>query len=338
MQASACIRNLVVGRWLMLGVWAGVCLTGCGGSAWARGYLVQPASVPVRAFPNVWVLRGESMLEDRIAERFAAHVGASGRTRVEMISRHQWEESRRAGKMRPATVVVMFRLGVDEEMHSRWATRPESICNAWGCYTVQRSYVYEVPTVTGKLVLIVYDAKSGRRLQRLTLRTMGKSTSRQRAREHVADTLARRAQALTSQRKRMIEVELIDVDLPQTRRALDLMRAGRWLQGREVLEQLERGGRLVWLPAVKRARVYYNLGQARRFGRRRAEDELHGLRTAEQALRQAQRLDPQPRYARAIHALSRQVHSAQIVLDQRTAAEHNLRLESQLALPSPPPS
>jgi hypothetical protein len=88
-----------------------------------------------------------------------------------------------------------------------------------------------------------------------------------------------------------------------------------------------------WEP-VDRARVYYDLGQVRRFDPDTMGDVDRHFAAARAALEMANQLDPSRRYARALRDLDDH-RRASLLLDQQQEAAERYRED---AVPAAPPS
>lgn len=302
-------------------------VAGCAGTVTATGRVQEPAAVPVRAFPRIWLLEGELPVERELVRRLAEHLERSDKASVEIITRGQWADRRARGGVPRATVVVRLHLDVDEQMDTRWTRRPDTICDAMGCYTVNRSYPYDMPTLQAQLVVTVYAGRSAQRLQRARATTESQEghsydTMRERARRE----LAQRLEEMVDHRRRAVQVELLETDHPPVKRALALAAEGSWRKARRILERFAQRAELQQLDPSERARVLYNLGQARRFGTRAHEEPRRRLQAAQQALREAAELDDDDRYATALKAAARDLRNAELIREQRQAARYNFSL------------
>src|SRR5690606_33528910 len=130
----------------------------------------------------------------------------------------------------------------------------------------------------------------------------------------VVERLVTRAQRLIDQRTESVEVHLEEVEAEEVVAALERIRVGDWTRGREALERYVEGAGFAAQPDEVRARVLYDLGQARRFDTT-IEAERRFARAGE-AMRAAVRLRPQSRYATALAELAAHRRSRAMVLEQ----------------------
>lgn len=299
-----------------------------------------PATVPLRTFPRVVVTSGHDALEITLAQELVGHLHAD--TRVQRIDRDQLETMRRAGQIPSATLVVMIEVDTEEGMEVETTSRQETVCGPNGCYRRTRYDNFDVPTLKATTTLTVYEGPTARVLQRATLeaKERGREYDAMRARilEHFLVDLKR----LVDSRPERVEVRLLPVDLPGVAEALELIALGKWRDGRLGLERAARSGAVGALEQGQRARLFYDLGVARRFDPVSAErdSEAH-FEAAETAFRKAIDLDPRPRYADALAQLREHRRATTEVARQREATERNFALEEQrdpaAEVPPPPP-
>lgn len=303
--------------------------------------VVTPAAIPVRAFPRIWIAAGALDTDRALADQLAEHIRRNSRSSVRRVPLDPLERQRAAGEIPQATVVVMLESDFDETLRTAWTTRPETVCGPFGCYTSQRPYSFEVPTIIGELVLTVYDGPTARVLQRMTVRTRVEGAGYEDLRPRAIDNLARRMRQLVDRRSRTLEVELWPVDLPVVRAAIAKIEAGHWRAGRRALERFARTAEMHRLEPEDRARVLYDIAQARRFDESFERTPILRLERAERVLRHALELDPEEdQFVRALAELAEQRRDEELLREQREATEHNFRLGTPAApgVPEPPAS
>ena len=313
--------------------------------ACARGPVVSatyevPATVPLRSFPRVVVTSGHDTLEITMAQELVGHLDAD--IQVQRVDRDRLEQLRRAGQIPSATLVVMIELRTREGIDVQTTSRQETVCGPNGCYRRTRYDEYDVPTLEATTTVTVYEGPTARVLQRATLeaKERGREYDAMRARilEHFLTDLKR----LVDSRAERVEVRLLPVDLPGVAEALEQIALGKWREGRLVLERAARSDAAGALERGDRARLFYDLGVARRFDPLSAErDSDAHFDAAERALRQAIDLDPRPRYADALAQLREHRRATNEISRQREATERNFALEQQRdpdsSVPAPPP-
>lgn len=314
---------------------------GCGGTIGAEARVMQPAVVPVRAFPRVLVASGHLSEEIAVIDALARHLRRGRHVDARRLHVSELEPLREAGRIRPATAVIIATVVMTERMRPEWTTRPEVVCgpSPGPCYETSRPHLYDVPTLAGRLHLTVYDGPTARVMQRVVVRSADEGRDYESMRRTVLSRLIRRAKQLVDQRVLRREVDLLSVDDEGAARALGRIEAGDWHGGRIALERIAASPRAARLPPTERARLLYDLGQARRFDAGAHDLDDARFVAAEQALREAMRLDPQRIYARALGELAAHRRAVALVREQREAARYNFEIGRELPrVPQPPPS
>lgn len=300
-----------------------ILLAGCSHALTVRGTVVQPAQVPVRAFPNILVTGDASPEGQHLADVMARHL-AGGRSHVQRLDAGEIRVRRVAREIPPATVVVQIAVELLRRGRPEWGRQDELDCGPLGCVESRHPYVRDVPVVVGHLVVTVVDGPSGGTLQREELTEEESGVDLLGMRLRVLERLAKRIRELVDQRAEAVTVELHPVDHPTVRAALEDIRAGAWRDGRIRLERLVESEAFDELSREQQALVLYDLGQCRRFDRSLPPD--HRFESAAEALRAAVRLRPEPRFAAALGELSAHRHSRDMVLEQHAAMAHNFRI------------
>lgn len=301
------------------------------------GRVVHPAQVPLRAFPRVLVVAPPDDESVQLAERLARHLdGGSAEVRRESVA--AVETLRARGALGPGTVVVSVRAALARDDRPAWGRRDVLECGPLGCIESQRPIVADVPVVVGRLRLTVTDGPRGNPLQRAAFEEEEAGPDVLGARLRVLERLGERMTALVDPRSERVTIELVPVEVPAVRRALALVAQGEWAHGAAMLARFTRSRRFAALPPAERARVLYDLGQARRFDPSLPPDERFA--SAAEALRRAVRLVPDARYAAAIAELDAQRRSGAALRAQEEARTHNFRLArgGGEAIPEPPAS
>lgn len=319
---------------------------GCGHSTTVRGSVVYPAAIPVRVFPRILVAGGDDPADRELVGALTAHLRGEGRSRVRSVSVDELEPMRRAGRIRAPSVVLLLESRLRERTQVRWITQPETVCGPIGCFSQNRSRMVDVPVVEGRVSVTVYEGPTARVLQRATVHARGEGRDFLLMRRQVTWELGQRLSRMVDQRRDHLDVVLLAVGLPGVDAAIEAIDGGDWTAGREALERLADSAAGRALEPEDRARLLYDLGQARRFDPATLADTASHFGRAEEALREAVRLDPAPRYAEALRAA--RAHHRQVVLvrEQRAAAAHNFALRPRPAaaevapigdIPAPPP-
>src|SRR5688572_1775639 len=114
----------------------------------AEARVLQPAVMPVRAFPRVWVAGGHLEDEVVVVDALARHLRAAGHVEARRMHVGDLEPLRAARRIPAATVVILVDLTLTERNRPEWTTRPEMVCGPSGtCYETHRPYLYDVPTL-----------------------------------------------------------------------------------------------------------------------------------------------------------------------------------------------
>jgi len=318
-----------------------VCGAACGGALEVTAHVVTPAAMPVRAFPHIWVAPGVLESDAMLADALVAHLREGGRSTVRRVELERLEPLRAAGRIPAASVVVQLESDFDEEMRTQWSSRPETQCGPLGCYTTQRPFSYDVPTLDAKVVLTVFDGPTARVLQRLVVRSALAGSSYETLHAQSMHNLVARLEELVDARARDLPVELLAISAPAVRAALADIGAGRWRRGRLGLEHFARTDDMHRLEPEERARVLYDIAQARRFDLTFETSVSSRLARAERVLRSAIDLDSEEGlFMRALAELGEQRRDEALLREQREAADHNFRLGAAPGgdVPPPPPS
>lgn len=298
-----------------------------------QGEVLQPAQVPVRAFPHILVTAPADAESQELARAVARHL-ALGRSEVEQLAPEAIEAARDDGRIERTTVVVELQSTLSRVDQPAWAQSDGLDCGPVGCMDPGHSGMRDVPVLTGNVLVIVWEGASGRALQRVEIAEEESGGDLMGMRLRVLERLVQRTLALLDQRIELVPVHLYPVAHAEVQRALDAVRAGRWGEGRRHLEALVRSPGFRALPADQRALVLYDLGQTRRFDATvPAEQRFAG---AMRALRAAVRLVPHPLYAQAIADLERHRRSREMVREQQEAMAHNFALSRPPDTPEPP--
>ena len=316
-------------------------VAGCSSALTVRGEVVQPAQVPVRAFPRILVTSGASPEADDIANQLAAHLSI-GRSNVRRLDPRAVSLLRRTREMPRATVVLDVRVTLVRRDRPEWTRRDTLSCGPIGCIENRSPTIQDVPVLVAELALTVIDGSSGRVLQREALSEEDSGADLLGMRLRVLERLGHRALELVDQRAREVPVELHRIEDPRVAAALEAVRAGSWTRGRELLESFRASLDYEALPAEQRALVLYDIGQTLRFDPSMPADRRFD--EAASMLRAAIHLVPEPRFAAALGELEAQRHSREMVREQEEAMAHNFALtdgppsERAPSVPNPPDS
>jgi hypothetical protein len=327
--------NSLVAR--LLAALLAVLAMGCGASMMVRGEVLRPASVPVRTFPRIVVSSAGGEESDAAADRLATHL-REGSSDIERVSAERVLELRERGELPLGTAIVSIATQLDERLVPQWAARPGLGCWSPPCTGLRQMYADDIAQLEARLTIVVSDGPSARVLQRMEIDDGESGGDPIGMRLRVLARLTERLLALVDQRTEQVQVELLPIDHPEARAALERIDAGEWSEGRRALEALARGDVGRALDPAQRARLLFDVGQARRFDPSLPIDER--LASARRALFRAVRLDPQPIYARALSDLEAHRQSIVLIDQQREATAHNFALvdDARVQVPAPPAS
>ena len=307
-------------------------LTACTAGLTAHGRVLMPAQVPVRAFPHIVVVSGDSREERRLGRTVAEHL-SQGRSEVRVLSLSELA-ARDDTLDRRATATVLVALRFQERSRPTWARRNSLSCNAFGCFDARRSTIVEVPEVRARLDVTVRVPGRVSPIQTVQLTEEEAGEDVLAIRLRLLAALRQRLLSLFDQRTVDVPVELLTAGQPAVDDALEDIREGRWDEGRAQLERYAASADFQALPRHLQALVLYNLGQARRFDVSRPAEERFDA--AADALLRAMRLVPEPRYAQALRELSNHRQSRNLVRAQEDARTHNFALGDGGEVPEPP--
>jgi hypothetical protein len=314
----------------------------CAHTVDARGPMLLPARIPVRAFPTIWISGGNLDEEVYLQDRLAAHLADDGQHEVRRVDLADLEPARKAGKISPTTVVVLIDLKVDESARSDWATSAMPSCGYYGCYMGYQSYPVTIPELRAEAVVTVYEGPTARVLQREKFSNLTVNES-EGSSDALLGGLAKEIERAVDVLRKRERVELYKVkSVPGVNEAVALIEKGKWYEGRDLLEKAK--DQLAGEDDKTRARVWFDLGLARWFAPGPAGLSQSAYHDAKAALEQALELEPHPVHRRVLAALEVARKNFAVLEEQRQATAHNyaLRASAQPAAtapsPAPPPA
>jgi len=299
---------------------------------------VHPAQVPVRAFPRILVIASDTGEADQLAAAIVAHLEGDG-SHVRRGTPAEARALRQRGELARGTVLLHVDAALRDERRAGWTRSNRLDCGPLGCVESNRPVMRYVPAVAGRVALTVFDGRTGRRLQRESIEAEASDGDPMGMRLQVIERLTERTVQLLDQRAEDVAVELHPTEAPQVQAALDAIRDGRWTHGRDLLERYVVSADFGALSREERARVLYDLSQARRFDPSVPPDVR--FERASEALEAAVQLHPQDRYASAISELEAHRRARELVQAQEQARHHNFRVgrtEGAASVPEPPES
>jgi len=321
--------------WVAVAVWV-ASLAGCSHTLTLHARVIEPAGIPVRAFPHVWVDRGELLPEQEVARGFVEYLQQTPGLHVRLVNRDELAAARAGGTVPAASVLVVVRVHTTDLSRVEWTTRHETVCDALGCFSVPNTVSYDIPVMEGELRISVQDAASGQELQRAVVKAREEGRNYDDMLPRLLVTLSDRLHRLAEQRALRVEVELLEVDHRVMERALSLAEAGKWVAARAAVEALINADSFASeLEREDQARVLYDLSQLMRFATREGEGPLVALKASRTFAERALTLHVQSRYVDALKIIDEDIRRRAMVEDQRAAAEQNFAIDR---VPSPPPS
>lgn len=321
--------------WPAVAVYAAL-LAGCSHTLTLHARVIEPAGIPVRAFPHVWVDRGELLPEQEVARAFVEYLQQTPGLHVRLVNRDELSAARAGGTVPAASVLVVVGVQTKDLSRLEWTTRHQTVCDALGCFSVPNTVSYDIPVMEGELRISVQDAASGQELQRAVVRAREEGRNYDDMLPRLLVTLSDRLHRLAEQRVLRVEVELLEVDHPVMEGALSLAEAGNWLAARDAVEGLvDTDSFATELGREDQARVLYDLSQLMRFATREGEEALVALRASRTIAERALTLHVHSRYVDALKVIDEDIRRRTMVDDQRAAAEQNFAIDR--APPPPPP-
>ncbi len=316
MPKAARIAN--VACWLVL---LGLLFSGCVRTVTVRAPVTFAARVPVRVFPSLWIAGGTFDEDKRIAERLADHLAQDSKIEVRQVDLAELEPARVAGKIPATTAVLLVELELREGEQAYWDTAPVQSCSYYGCTTQYQSFMSTAPALTAVATLTVYEGPTARVLQREQVGRTVVSDSSERARVEMVELVASDVERLVDTSSVNERVILYRVDMPEVDAAIARVEGKNWVDARRLLEEAK--AKLGGLNKKTQARVWYDLGHARRFapGERGLDEAAY--QAAQRAFNWAIRLDPNEEYARALTRLEKHYRSVIDMAEQERARQHN---------------
>ncbi len=322
---------------------AALVAAGCGDTLVVAARVVRPATLPLRAFPQVYVLAADDADSGAVADALVQHLAAplapqSARLVVRRATFERVTALRATGGIERVSVVILVEVLVDEAQRPDFTSHPLTGCDPGGCYPSTRPYTADIPTLRAVARLSVEDGPSGRVLQETSIEARDEGSEPLAMRARAVLDLAERVGGLVDGGERAVSVTLVEVSDPACERALERLDAGDWAHGAALFGPLVRGAEFARRPRGERAALLFNLGQALRFAGPMDGTALARLDRAAESLRAALRLEPRALYAAGLQDLERQRADLALSAEQRAAAAHNFALSRAAAPPTVPPA
>lgn len=304
---------------------------GCAPGTAVRVNVPVPPRLAVRVFPEVIVVSGRTPDEVGLADGIVAHLARSGRGRIERVSTQELALRQASGAFGPATAI----LAIEARVQERLAQPTQDRGSAW-CRT-ERCWGDAIVVVDATLRLRLSEARSGRVLQEIELRERDGSADASRRRGRALDRLRAGAIAALDPTQVAVTLFLVDVDDPEVRAAVALLRDGEPRRARRTLDRVVRHASFAERAPSERARVLFDLGQALRLeARDDARNAAHVLDAAERILRRAALLDPGRLYLDAVTQVVTEREAEQRMRDIDDATHANFAVALPAEVPRPP--
>lgn len=309
----------------------------CGDTLVVSARVVRPAVLPVRAFPQVYVVSADDADSGAVADRLATHLAerpgpAGARVSVRRMARDRLNMLREGQLIERVSVVIRVRVTMDEEQRADLSSRPTTVCGPGGCYMSTRPYPTDIPILRAQAYFTVEDGRTGRVLQQTALTTYDEGSDPLSMRGRAVLDLAGRAPTLVDAGVRAVDVAFVELDDDAAQRALAMLERGSFARGATLLAQLVAAPSFARRPRGERAALLFDLGQARRFSGPEDATALARLDSALESMRAALRLEPRALYAEGLRDVERQRRDLALSAEQREAAAHNFALSR-----APPP-
>lgn len=301
-----------------------VLLAGCAGRHSVTGYDIYPAPIPSHRFSDIVIVRGHTNEEARVAESLSRALASQHSVEVRATGAgvHGGTAGGTAGETE--TLFVHIELWLEERAEPTWSSVPETHCGPIGCTTRTGTRLTPVPEVDGRMRLSFHGPNGEVRLEPVALVASLRGHDFLTVRHRVVEQLARRAGALLAGRRVRVRAVLMAIpEIPRVASAIESAIAGEWVQARQTLEAI--AGEIAEvgtaLPEAPLARLYYDLGIARRFTRRSGEASEDHFAGVIRALQRATRSDSHPRYRAALREVERQRDEVRDLMLQRRRHE-----------------
>lgn len=309
---------------------------GCGGPLVTEAVVVEPAALPLRAYPQVLVVPGPLSADTRVARSLARMLQQRGHTRVRIIDAGALRERTRRRALPVSTVIVELMVSTDERLHLVLDPYPRTTCDSLGCYQSPAGGGQDLPMVRATLHVTVREGRSMRVVQRMRLRVQEISGDYDALQQHAVLGLIARLRGAVEQLPRLVELRLasgaIAVDVPGHAAALRAVADGDFGRARGRFARVVARARGLSLSPPDRAALLCDYGQVLLADGAGADPAA--ARKALSMMARARALQPEvERYAEAERFARQAVDEAERVRSQRVAASRNFRLLAEAQTP-----
>lgn len=300
-------------------------VAGCSAPIQLTATALQPAGLPLRSFPHVFIVGGQLPQERRIARGLAAHLERNGHVSAPVVAETALRQRLASTPLPVGSVIVELALSL-REMAYRQSAPTRTVCDTLSCYVLPAS-TQEMPVLQARLELTVRDGASLAVRQRVAVKALEAAANPRQLEREVTLTLIERLRVLVDQRRLVVSVDLVAPDLPGVGAAVDAAEDGDWQAARQQLQAI--ATRSSGADPATRAGLLHDLAQAHRFADEASEPQA--LKRALALMREAGVLQPgNRRYQRGVATLARDLQNAQMLQRQRVTAAHNFALEKTL--------
>ncbi len=287
-----------------------------------RAPMLIPARVPVRAFPNIWVVGGETPSEIYLLDRLAVHLAADGKREIRRVESYELEPARTVGQIDKHTVVVALTTSTQDAESESLQSVPFHYCGYYGCSTDWQFVPVSAVEVVVEAKLSVFDGPSGRVLQKESFSQRAVGEERDALYQSVVEQLAAELERAVDVLRVRPKFSLYKVNkLPAAVAALEKVEAGDWEAGREQLEQAKTqlGGQ----NKETQAKVLFNLGIVRWVAPGPEGLSQPAYEAAQRAFVKSREAFALPELETVMAQLSEARERFQILTEQRKATAHN---------------
>lgn len=308
-------------------------MPGCAREVRLTATTMQPAGLALRAFPEVFILRGHLDEEARIGRGLAEHLERFGHIKTHHLDEEELRTHLLRGPVPRAAAIVELQLDLSELMHHQFGAPVRTVCDSLSCYIVPSRNSQDMPVMRATLTVTVRDAVRMNVWHRVWLRAFERGGDSEEMRREVTLTLIQRARVLIDHRRMLVQVSLLAPDVPGVDEALSAAEKGDWAgSGVRLRAALRRHGRTIG--RVRRAQLLHDIAQTQRLASEATDPGA--LLLASRTLAQARRLDPGNEvYREAARVIARDLKHATTIRRQWVAAGRNFRRAGPRKKPDP---
>lgn len=315
--------------WGIANVFCSLWLVACAQTITLSGSSLEPATVPLRAFPQVFVLQGELDSERALAKALAQHLSEQGHTVTEVLDEAGLRARLRAGGGGRAMAIAELVLQSREVYHYGYDSSRKTLCDSLGCFAAPGSLRREMPSLSATLIISVRVGRSMELRQQATVKTVAFADTLSELRKLATHQLAERLGQLFDIQRLWSHVEFYDET--EAAEALDAAEDGEW---RKATQLHLKAAQVAGLSQETRARLLYNAGLCAAFIDEGVDLEV--LLRAQEHMEQAlMRVPGDARFRRGLRFVRSRLRVARALHAQRAAAHHNFTVAGLAAETTP---